>query len=246
MSPATAVRERPIIMSGPMVRAVLDGTKTQTRRVVTDRNSRGNWRPSQCEMESAWVDPGPSPAGNPGPYLKASPSVAGYASRDWPADDGIVDRIYPTWTRGERLWVKETWQYADWTEDGHPFVGYKADDARRLCDFYPELWGERIAFDMDGRAADQRWRSPRFMPRWASRLTVEIVEVRVERLQDISEADALAEGADATESSLTNPMSGTARGDYARIWDEINAKRGHPYSSNPLCWVLGFRRVNAR
>jgi hypothetical protein len=183
-APAIAVRERPILFSGAMVRALLDGSKTQTRRVVTDFTSQGNWKPSQCDLTTAWVDPGPSPAGNPGPYLKAHVTAR--------ADDGIVDRIYPRWFPGDRLWVRETW---------------KLTPMRATC------------------TAPTR---------------------RSVRVQDISEADAVAEGIAAYAEAYMakgNPRELTPVEQYQYLWDSLNAPRGYGWDANPWVWVLEFRRV---
>lgn len=117
---------------------------------------------------------------------------------------------------GDRLWVKEAW--TRWCSDkcdrpGH--VAFRADASREVD-------------------AATRWTSPLLMPRWASRLTLEVTAVRVERVQDISEADAVAEGV---------PDSPCAVIEYGRAWDAINAKRGFPWSSNPWVWAVTFKRV---
>ena len=103
--------DRPSLFSAQMVRALLDGRKTQTRRIITPGNSLfngGRWsalhKRQEWDWEGAWVDGGPSPMGNPGPYLKLP----------WQAGDddfqGSVHRIYPVIQPGDRLWVKEAWR----------------------------------------------------------------------------------------------------------------------------------------
>jgi hypothetical protein len=85
----------------------------------------------------------------------------------------------------------------------------------------------------EGSVKVSRWRSPIFMPRAAARLKIVLTEVRVQRLQDISEDDAIAEGMAIDD----------AVHDYSRLWDSINAKRGYPWESNPFVFVLGFKKV---
>ncbi len=88
------------------------------------------------------------------------------------------------------------------------------------------------------------WKPSIHMPRWASRLTLEIVDVRVERVQEISEADALAEGVEATRERSGNAIYwSSAVANYAQLWDGINAKRGHGWGTNCWIWAITFRRV---
>jgi hypothetical protein len=198
------MRERPILFSGPMVRAILDGTKTQTRRVARPKRS---------------IEP-------------------------------MTDEC-PYGAPGDRLWLRETWQYADWTEDGQPFVRYAADNAVRICEGAGEgetlvdVWAQLSAeanYSIDGKAADRRWRPSIFMPRWASRLTLTITDVRVERLIEISEADAIAEGI-ARAGRWYQPGSfGTARAAYKQLWNSLNASRGYGWLENPFVWVVSFER----
>ena len=148
---------------------------------------------------------------------------------------------------GDLLIVRETWQYADWTEDGYPFIGYRADDTRRLVERrIPEEWGERLSdiwselsepanYNIDNRAADRRWRPAIHMPRWASRLTLRITDVRVQRLQDISEEDARAEGR-----SLT---PGDPVGYFPETWERINGPGS--WEANPFVWALTFQVIKA-
>lgn len=204
---------RPIIFSGEMVRAILDGRKTQTRRLVTNATSQGNWKASQLDLSTAWVDPGPSPIGNPGPYLKANMRKDILIARGF-GDDEIVDRLYPRWFVGDRLWVRETFRAGD---KANPLetVHYRAD--------------------IDEPEAKGQWQSSRFMPRWASRITLGVTKVRCERLQDISLDDCEAEG-------VKFPPAGRSVGNFANLWDSLNATRA-PWASNPWVFVLEFRRV---
>jgi hypothetical protein len=187
--------ELPILFSGPMVRALRAGTKTQTRRAVTDRNSRGNMRASELLLDDprTFADEGPSPAGNPGQYLHAYVNAPARERRmGWrpgDCDPSIMDRLYPWVFPGDRLWVRENgWERPERTP--------------RMMREGADTW-EPYYFDADGiseqEAADfKAWgfkRRPSIhMPRAACRIVLEATCVRVERLQAISEADAIAEG----------------------------------------------------
>ena len=200
------MKERPILFSAPMVRAILEGRKTQTRRVVSDRNSQGNYKASCLHIEDAFTDPGPSPAGNPGPYLKAE--VIG--SRD------ITERLYPRFVPGDRLWVRET------------FHAFPDGRIRYRCD---------PLFEFSG-TFDEPWTPSIFMPRSASRITLEVTGVRVERLQAISEEDAMAEGAPPI---LVPPDGGSephVEG-FRDLWGSINGPGS--WDANPWVWVIEFR-----
>jgi len=221
---------KPIIMTGESVRAILAGRKSQTRRVVTPGTSLfdgGAWpkaKPEAFGWNDAWVDPGPSPAGNAGPYLKLP----------WPEREG-VRRIYPRRFVGDRLWVKETWagrvdiDGTKYPEKARHYAMYKADNADAVSD--PMNW-----HDWGGR-----WRSPLFMPRWASRLTLEITAVRVERLQAIDRDGCIAEGCPPQEWFR---VEGGPEKWFETTWDYINGGRA-PWRENPWVWVLEFRRVGA-
>ena len=230
--------ERPILFSAPMARAILDGHKTQTRRVVT-----------VGDVVEERDD------GTPWPYFTT-----------WThGDDGSPWASCPYGAPGDRLWVRETWRYADWTEDGLPWIRYAADDARRLCERVTPEWAARVAdiwaelssaenVAVDGRATDRKWRPSIFLPRWASRITLAVTAVRVERLQAISEADAIAEGIAARCDHGCSSLCGctscvgegcqTAAAQYSALWDTINGDRA-PWASNPWVWVVEFPRVEA-
>ena len=131
---------------------------------------------------------------------------------------------------GDRLWVRESWQRC-------PHCGrldYKSSDERFQCRSCNEELG--------------KWKSPMFMFREYSRVTLEITDVRVERLQDISESDAIAEGAPLwipKSDYLKQYCDGSYRNGFHELWNSINAKRGYPWSSNPFVWVIEFKRLES-
>ena len=142
-------------------------------------------------------------------------------------DHGMVSIPCPYGVTGDRLWVRETW--ARLTGNGHRFV-YRADgeDPRTGWDEVEPAQRPRMT-----------WTPSIHMPRVASRITLEVTDVRVERLQAISEEDARAEGI-ALEPAI---LPGHAAGCFSRLWDEINGKRA-PWSSNPWVWAVTFRMTS--
>ncbi len=214
---------RPILFSGPMVRAILEGRKTQTRRVLNPQ--------IVCL-------PGITPTFSWGKFSGLFPD-------DWFGYGNEIDGGLP-YQPGDILWVRETWQYYDWTEDGEPFLRFQADDARALVR-PTEDWADRIDdiwYDLsqtangqtDNRASDRRWRLGIHMPRWASRLTLEVTGVRVQRLQDISCGDAMDEGC-----PFPNMAAGPNPCDwFADLWNSINEKRGFGWGSNPWVAAISF------
>jgi hypothetical protein len=212
MTTATTVRERPIIMRAESVRAILDGRKTQTRRVVKLPNGVSHTDVLLDRMQHY-------PDGTVRPVWDIDGEPNAFGSRN------------PHGQPGDRLWVRETFDI----RAGVPSMSRSASLAMH-----------HRAYRADGGIAFTRWRSPIHMPRWASRLTLEITDVRVERLRSISKDDALAEGA------LPMHGPGTLNGEPAEIavfdplmafslaWDSINGKRA-PWDSNPWVWALTFR-----
>lgn len=207
---AVAVRERPIIMSGPSVRAIMGRAKTQTRRVVKPQ-------PLWCHyLAPCW---GKSPDG----YAFGTPGVWTEAGPDYP--DGPDDeRRCPYGAPGDRLWVREAF-FDFGTQDAR--IKYRADDE--------EIYN-----------INRRWQSPIFMPRLASRLTLELTTVRIERLQDIGRYDAEEEGFRQSWESVYIAMGGDAgysQRNFRKHWDSLNASRCHGWDTNPWVWALSFRRV---
>lgn len=211
--------ERPILFSDAMVRAILSGTKTQTRRAVKDQPDVVDERPRGLLHE--W-----------GFYLGAYPGA------------GSVVRC-PYGVPGDRLWVREAWrpeELADCT-DG---VRFRADDGFRPIENAPaaaDRWLEAhggIAAVEAGTVA--RWRPSIHMPRWASRLTLEVTDVRVERVQAIGPFDAGAEGAVFAKQQWSNVE--LPRDSFRILWDSLNGERvGCSWADDPWVWVVGFRRL---
>lgn len=203
------MKDRPILFNAPMVRAALDGSKTQTRRVVK-------------LTDAAHVK---EPRGH----------------RRWHPGDPDATQACPYGQPGDRLWVRETWLKTNpWSAGGHHTYGYRASDA--------------IEFP------DAVWRPSIHMPRIASRITLEITGVRVERLQDISEADAKAEGVKIKEKFVTakTPSHAEHRAflagvqhlfskslqstlAYACLWQSINGPTS--WAANPWVWVVEFKAL---
>lgn len=197
---------KPIGYVAPMVRGILAGRKTQTRRAIVPRSKR---RPSL--FDGTWTD---------GYVL--DPGNAEWRSRDIP------------YAVGDLLWVREGWR-ADSQLDR-----IKPSDMSR---------GEPVRYEVDGivrsfgctmiEPGRLRWNA--HMPRWASRLTLRVTDVRVQRVQEISEEDAIAEGVgffDPPAEFMGAPVDpeSAARSLFAALWDSLNAGRGYGWDANP--WVI--------
>jgi hypothetical protein len=224
--------DRPIIFSAPMILALLAGRKTMTRRILTAGNTyanglswprEGNLKFDLCDWSRAWVDPGPSPSGNPGPYLHVP----------WPyePDEEFWARIYPVIQLGDRLWVKETFCAVNDIEfGGARWTDYRATP--KYAESHPAGWDQA-----PGDPEALKWQSPRFMPKAASRFTLRVESVKIERLRDISEEDAIAEGFEASKI-----INYTAIEHFKDIWREIN---GHEsLVANPFVAAIGFSVIH--
>ena len=198
------MKERPIIFSGPMVRAILDGRKTQTRRVI-----------------------------------KNPPIGIGETPVD--ATDLVARIACPYGQPGDRLWVRETFYSDNFDYPKSRDVSAIEYRASHEC----RNWEAGCPCqDENGRSC---WRPSIHMPRWASRITLEVTGVRVERVRDIAEAGARAEGVEPEQvPAFINGEPGMAllldpTVCFAYLWDSINAKRGHPWSANDWVWVVEFK-----
>lgn len=245
------MRERPILFSGPMVRASLSGDKTQTRRLVTVPWAKGSRaRPYE-------------------PYYTDSDGVLKMADEygDWHT---FAERVAcPFGAVGDRLYVRETWaalQLSYDYESGHceeveNLGSIPRTDPRTKDGGVFSRPRYTVAYRSDDRWEARRedrgfdWTPSIHMPRWASRLFLEVTGVRVERLQAITEADAWAEGVaecanaldDAAICARAKAMGACiddARPSFAALWDSLyGAKPGQSWDDSPWVWVVEFRRV---
>lgn len=186
--------EKPILFSGPMVRAILEGRKVQTRRVIT---------PQPKVVHAIYPD-------------RSIETNCIFRAGD--------QRIHPRYPVGTRLWVRETWFS---TPDKQSLIWYAADG------------------DFDGVR-----RPSIFMPRKFSRINLLVTGVRCQRLQAITEEDAVAEGAEPWPFDPEQPMTSGElgavcpyRGGFAVLWDDINTDRGFTWLSNPWVWAYTFQRI---
>lgn len=241
------MRERPIVFSGPMVRAIIEGRKTQTRMVVK-----------------------PKPVGK----QRVIEGLAHVTVGMDPSDDGrvwyvgdcvnpVVEVRCPYGSPGDRLWVREKWRSA-WHEDLFASVQYAADSSYRKPEFDDEDEGHRFAYMCEVCNGDKEpWRSPLHMWREMSRITLEVTAVRVERLQAISHADAIAEGVQTERDHYGGDVPLMVHGSvawhrydeqacsavsavesYRTLWESINGKGS--WNENPWVWVVEFKVVEVR
>ena len=221
------MKERPILFSAPMVRAILAGTKTQTRRAL-----------------------------HPDLFISSSGAIVRMKAAAVAAVTGITEARCPYGQPGDRLWVREAFGVPPDCE-----VGYHKFTRLKLTPCAKERPTIHYRADDNARAWVERWRPGMFMPRWASRITLEVTGVRVERLQDISRADAIAEGVDwnkcperQTQQSIdaqraAHRMGLAAHyeaeidyvGGYRWLWESINGPGS--WDANTWVWCVEFRRT---
>jgi len=241
----TKIKERPIIFSGEMIKAILDGRKTQTRRVIK-----------------------PQPMDNYGP--DGEPNGLRYKS----IMDGLPNDLIefcPYGQPGDRLWVQESYcaHWGDRVGKGWPNAwvlqsGEKIkqkDGTFKICSPGNKLYVyHKINMNDKPPLPHLKWIRPFGCYRWASRITLEITELRIERVQDISEAEAKAEGA---KKAIWYCPSGKSeahhkylggresmikqriiyKNGFATLWDSINRKRGFGWDQNPWVWVIDFKKI---
>lgn len=221
------MRERPILFSAPMVRAILEGRKTQTRRIVKAKHL-------------PWIEN----------------SLLNFLDGKW------NQRPMPYGTRGDRLWVREAWQTVDPLEVPENRRGNRAPFTGS-CGLRRIPWVAAYRADGDIFHPDDGapivWRPSIHMPRWASRITLEITDVRVERLHEISETDAMAEGVEPNcaqvdharclHSEWRDYLAGaddfpafSAVDSFRSLWRSINDAGS--WEANPWVWVIEFKRVS--
>jgi hypothetical protein len=236
--------ERPILFSAPMVLAILEGRKTMTRRIVKPQPPPGCSIHYMLGNES-WIE---EKSRTPLRHIWEAWAGTLFESRPDKYLCGLHEVRCPYGKPGDRLYVKEThWRLGKWVKDGISKTG-------RQRWRFKATKGEYVRFvppDKKPAREEHGWhkRPSLFMPRWASRITLEITDVRVERLQEISDKDAQAEGVQPWEFNPNQTLtSGERAGDspyrsgFAYLWDMINDHRA-TWKSNPFVWVISFRGV---
>jgi hypothetical protein len=235
------------------VQAILDGRKTQTRRICKDIVG--------CDFENGL---------DKKPYIGSYKHFTKTESRKWgwvtlenqwlydlqTAVDGSKTHLLdcPYGKPGDILWVRETWTINDLGDDenGEVIFSYKADDSSITKNVSPELYeklSEKLEYlEVFGNGSN--WLPSIHMPRDAARIFLRVTNVKVERLQDITEDDARAEGVlwerarKINQLETSDSIYDNAKAIFMRLWDSINAKRGYDWDKNPWVWVIEFKRVS--
>ena len=227
------MKERPILFNGAMVRAILDGRKTQTRRIVSKRSAYADGIVGCIAYDCI------------GPRIDDASTFALLTA----GDQGFEECACPYGTVGDRLWVRETFFYENFMHDqtvGEPDL----PDGR-----YTHRLVHRASRPDYPLAGSEHWKPSIFMPRWASRITLEITAVRVERLQDITRTDIRAEGVMIPAHMSNEESYKQAYYDaWVNLWDSINGNRKDkhgnrlPYAwlDNPWVFVIEFKMIDSK
>ena len=219
--------EHPLLLNDAMVRARRAGRKSQTRRPV----------PMQREGPGTGVfeyDPDED-------FWAWSRLVGNYWERE--------EHFYrpPFGRPGDQLWIREAWRYGGFSEDGEPWIEYRADGETRLVLTVPDEWDERVAdvwaelsepenYEIDGMARDRKWRPSIHMPPWASRDSVLVKRVWCERIQRASHEDMIAEGIDLCNSSV----AWIVRERFGNLWDSIYAAPKRVPAKGPISHYVSY------
>lgn len=218
------MKERPILFSGEMVRAILDGRKSQTRRIFKQLSRDADPRNVSHDGRRNLL------------------TIVNRRIKDVPAVWQEWEDACPFGAVGDRLWVREN----GW-EPCAPSIGQIAAGADTWPRYEYDADGVTEANAEDFKAWGWKRRPSIHMPRWASRITLEITGVRVERLRDISEDDARAEAAepaiDLMRALTRHETEPTSRAGFMALWNSLNEKRGYGWNANPWVWVIEFKRV---
>lgn len=235
------MKERPILFGREMVRAIIDGRKTQTRRVIkTNHVMNVTHYQNKDSDRSIWK-----------PYCGQV--------------GGVPERKCPYGEIGDQLWVRETFKVGAWRDEGtkppriacdykaspelvntpwcYPTVQEYTKKILKVVNeldkkgIEPEEGGAKRIYHWEPGKSPLNWRPSIFMPRWASRIQLEITDVRVERVQDITANDIVAEGC-----LRENTEINKALGIWITLWNSINEGHGYGWNVNPWVWVVEFKR----
>lgn len=209
--------QRPIIFSTEMVRAILEGRKTQTRRVITKVSSSEKFVDLKTDL--------------------GFPASVGWCWVGFQSQPNLSPAYFkcPLGQPGDQLWVREAW------------ATHKALDPckpRNLQEGAPIAYraGGTNLQRFDGLCDQGKWRPSIFMPRWVSRINLEITDVRVERIQDISEEDAEREGVFPNAREF-DAIFGRYSSAFKKLWNSLNEKRGYGWDVNPWVWIITFKKI---
>ena len=222
--------ERPILFKGEMVRAILEGKKTETRRIVKPGNTEGPY--NRKNLDILWNE---GKVGDPGSIWLPMK----HPSDSWDDfDEGAAEaQFFSRIKSGDLLWVKETWAKNPSCYDGDPEFVYKAS--------FPTGSVDNTHDTLEPHGT---WKPSIHIPRRASRITLKVVSVHAERLQDITDEGAIAEGIDPEEVHVWNMFNDpdepvwTNRSAYADLWERINGEGS--WALNPWVWVIRFERID--
>ena len=230
---ARTTKERPILFKAEMVRALLDGRKTQTRRIVKLPPHVLRRRPPH-EILFYNTGSGQYPGGHENYTGDQPPGLLVRCSKGYP-EEATTQRIYsPKGIPGDELYVRETFCPVDNTEfGGELWTDFRATP--KYSAEHPAGW-ENAPQDLEAL----KWKPSIFMPRALSRIQLKVTGVRVERVQEITEDDAKAEGVAGVAPEDT---FGSAVEEFAALWDTINGKK-YPWVSDPHVWVYDFKRID--
>jgi hypothetical protein len=204
-----------------MIRAILQGRKTMTRRVMNPQLDQWDFDSTKGILFYEFSQ-------NMSHHSIHACS-AGVFSSERGAFEYLAKRHCPYGVPGDRLWVRETWQPV--TRDIAGFwVRYAADESEAV-------WAAPYEYSP---LYDGKWKPSIFMPRWASRITLEITDIRVERVQDITPEDCVAEGIEGIAWQMGLDSTKQA---FKELWDSINGKRGYGWKVNPWVWVVEFTKL---
>lgn len=244
-----SIIERPILFNGPMVRAILEGRKTQTRRVM--KAIPKGWGIDTPPVMGSITSKHPK-QGKYGVFIRRG------VGTEFPEADIIT---CPYGKPSDRLWVRETLRLLD--DNGIKWWAYDADKEWLTSKLFGSAYlGERLDPCKSGLSVERGYIPSIHMPRWACRILLEITNIRVERVQDISEEAAKREGAQFADFGKdgwgkqrpgwrldkmpehTGESLNSAKWAFCNLWNKINASRGYGWDANPWVWVMEFKQVD--
>lgn len=228
--------EKPILFSTPMIKALLENRKSQTRRIM--------------KPQPEWLGKVRDVSLGEGWFWKTKVKNAQFNNfnDDKELSKAIVKADVSPYFVGQKLWVRETWKIEGFDdEEGAILIKFKDEKIfsyPTTQEIFDKYWYPNTDFH------EEVWRPSIFMPRFASRITLEVTKVRVERVQSISEQDAFAEGIDTESESYCLAENHQNAGvsvcpaiyTYSVLWDKINGKI-YPWNLNPWVWIVDFKRV---